>query len=177
MSVAQTRFWRFDCGHIGGEVKMLRMGAGRVRILLLYEQSMVTEPSRRPALRGRIEGSMFEIRCTICGRTRDWVIGEEAMQELLRRRYNRLQMDLMPKYPLYHIGMDGCGGIAFYTLHRLVEDMDDLIAAEVILLNGKHPVNCVNPIVCGTCGNPILETTSNCLSYIKPDDAKLGQPG
>jgi len=93
MSIAQTHFWRFECGHIGGEVKMLRMGAGRVRTLLLYEQSLAMEPSTRPALRGRIEGSMFEIRCTICGRTRDWIIGEEALQELLRRRAGRLQSE------------------------------------------------------------------------------------
>ena len=85
-------FWRFECNHIGGEIGTIHQeGISRAKVLLLYEQSLAAEPDRQPILRGRLEGSMLGIRCTICGQTRDWIIGEEALQELLRRRAARLQ--------------------------------------------------------------------------------------
>lgn len=91
MARNKQRFWRFSCGHIGGEIQMARMGSGRMRILLLYEQSQKTRPGCRPALRGRLLGTMYDIRCTICGCIRDWVIGDDALQELLERRKSRLK--------------------------------------------------------------------------------------
>lgn len=93
----ERRFWRFSCGHIGGEIHVedARQGstAGHVRQLLLYEQSLTIVPTVLPGseipLRGRIEGTVRDLRCTICGSTRDWIMGEDALQQLLKRRETR----------------------------------------------------------------------------------------
>jgi hypothetical protein len=58
-----------------------------MRGLMLFEQSAMEMPANElPLLRGRLFGDMKEIRCTICGRLRDWSIGEDALNELLERR-------------------------------------------------------------------------------------------
>ncbi len=88
------RFWSFDCGHIGGEVVTRRVGTGRssgMRTLQLYERSLEREPDAPQDLRGRLEGSVYAVRCTICGCTRDWIMGEDALRDLLDRRLHRLK--------------------------------------------------------------------------------------
>jgi hypothetical protein len=73
-------------GHIVGEIKSVTVGSGRVRALMLYEMSLEKDdvPDELPALRGKVIGSMDDIRCTICGHKRDWMIGEDGMQQLLK---------------------------------------------------------------------------------------------
>jgi len=64
------------------------VGAHHVRALMLYESSVeqADVPASLPALRGRVSGSMDAIQCTICHHTRDWIIGQDGMQELLSHR-------------------------------------------------------------------------------------------
>ena len=58
-------------------------------------------------------------------------------------------------YPLYHVGVEGCGKVAFYTTRRLIAGEDSIIAADVVLLDGSHPVDMVYEMVCGSCHNAI----------------------
>lgn len=68
-----------------GEIKKVTVGQNRVRALMLYEVSVEQNnvPPSLPALRGKVVGSMEEIQCTICKYKRDWIIGQDGMQELL----------------------------------------------------------------------------------------------
>ena len=70
-----------------GEIKSIVVNSRTVRALMLYERSVYLNelPADIPELRGKVIGSMDTIRCTICGRTRDWIIGEDGMQALLSR--------------------------------------------------------------------------------------------
>lgn len=85
MPANERRLWAGKCGHILGEIKRVVLGEHRVRALMLYEMSVLQAPEVMPLLRGKVIGSMDAIRCTICGRERDWILGEDAMQELLSR--------------------------------------------------------------------------------------------
>jgi hypothetical protein len=60
-------------------------------MLMLYECSQVEEPRVMPPLRGRLVGSMYDIRCTLCGRTRDWIVGDDVLEGLQARRLKKLR--------------------------------------------------------------------------------------
>lgn len=66
----------------------------RVRTLMLYEQSLTVEPTCVPLdalpLRGKVEGTVRDLRCTVCGATGHWIVGADALQELVDRRLHRL---------------------------------------------------------------------------------------
>jgi hypothetical protein len=88
--------WRCPSGHTLGMVN--RNGSG-VRRLLLYRQAvdggMVLEegqPHRTAPTEEApgevdviaiVEGYVADVRCSVCGRIRTWVPGEEAMRHLL----------------------------------------------------------------------------------------------
>jgi hypothetical protein len=54
---------------------------------MLYEQSVGRgcEPPEETPLRGKVIGSMDAIHCTICGRVHDWILGQDAVIELLSK--------------------------------------------------------------------------------------------
>lgn len=87
MPANERRFWprpqKDD--HFLGEVKRIKVGEREVLALMLYETSVGRgdEPAALPVLRGKVIGSMDGIRCTICGRVHDWIIGEDAMFGLI----------------------------------------------------------------------------------------------
>lgn len=58
----------------------------------------------------------------------------------------------MPRYAVYHNILEGgCGGIAFYTTRILVADVDTIYGAEVIRLDGTHPIDNYDDMICGSC--------------------------
>lgn len=85
MPANERRLWWCPKGHVMGEVKKLTVGQHKVRALMLYEKSLEAAdvPPSLPALRGKVIGSMDDICCTLCGRTRDWVIGQDGIEGLL----------------------------------------------------------------------------------------------
>ena len=87
MPANERRFWICEHGHVMGEIKSIVVNSRTVRALMLYERSVYLNdlPVDMPTLRGKVIGSVYAIRCTICGRTRDWIIGEDGMQALLSR--------------------------------------------------------------------------------------------
>ena len=92
MPANERRFWWCQRGHIMGEVQRVTYGAGKVRALMLYEQSVDKDnvPDELPPLRGRVIGDMDQIACTYpnCGHTRDWHIGEDAYQQMMAHFQN-----------------------------------------------------------------------------------------
>lgn len=80
--VDETKPWMCSNGHILGQVK--RNGNG-VRQLLLYRHAvdLSAEQPMDVDLIGFLEGSMFDIRCDLCGAVRPWEIGKEAVRRLV----------------------------------------------------------------------------------------------
>jgi len=52
--------------------------------------------------------------------------------------------------PLYHV--PGCGKIAMYSTKRLVRGVDELSSETIRNIDGSIPIDCVDDIVCGSCG-------------------------
>ncbi len=73
--------------HILGEIRCIMVGETQVKALMLYETSHGRggEPPVLTQLRGKVVGSMDAIRCTICGKVHDWIIGQDALDELLSK--------------------------------------------------------------------------------------------
>ncbi len=73
-------------GHVLGQVMR---NASRVRVLLLYRNAVEAEEGDVDVLT-ILDGQATDVKCSICGKVRTWVPGEEAMRKLLRdaRKYN-----------------------------------------------------------------------------------------
>ena len=81
--MSEIKPWRCINGHVLGQVQ--RNGSG-IRQLLLYrnaidEKEMLDEVD----VMAIVEGYVANVRCSICGQTRTWVPGEEALRALLER--------------------------------------------------------------------------------------------
>lgn len=89
MTTNDRRYWPSpqEDKHILGEIQHIMLGQVPIRALMLFEQSISRggEPPEETSLRGKVIGSMDAIRCTICGRVHDWIIGQDAMNELLSK--------------------------------------------------------------------------------------------
>ncbi len=84
------RFWFGKCGHVLGEIRTVVYGKREVKALAVYEQSLAAVPSETPVVRAVAIGSLDRIRCTMCGETRDWIIGEDAIESLLEHHHQAL---------------------------------------------------------------------------------------
>ena len=89
MPAGDRRFWPRpeEDRHILGEIQYVTFGQAQVKALMLYEQSVGRgcEPPEDTPLRGKLIGGMNAIHCTICGRVHDWIIGQDAVNELLSK--------------------------------------------------------------------------------------------
>lgn len=76
--------WRCQAGHNMGMV--MRDGGG-VRRLVLYRHAVDDERlvTQEVEVMGVVEGYVADIRCSVCGKIRTWVPGEEAIRRLLER--------------------------------------------------------------------------------------------
>ncbi len=89
MSAGDRCFW--PCPekdrHILGEIRCVTVGETKVRALMLYESSFGRgcEPPEDTPLRGKLIGGMKDIRCSICGRVHNWIIGQDAIDELISK--------------------------------------------------------------------------------------------
>lgn len=61
----------------------------------------------------------------------------------------------MEKFAFYHVGVEGCDKVAFYTTRRLIAMVDSINAEDVTLLNGEKPIDGITPMVCGSCGKNV----------------------
>jgi hypothetical protein len=58
--------------------------------------------------------------------------------------------------PLYHrYGDFPCGKVAMYTVGRLIKHIDTLDAWKFVRLDGTHPIDGVDEILCGHCLRPV----------------------
>ena len=84
-----TKPWKCPHGHVLGLVERVRMenGLGQSRHisrLLLYRHALDPEQARPTEVDviGALEGTMLRIRCDVCGETRTWMIGQDAIERL-----------------------------------------------------------------------------------------------
>jgi len=92
-----AKAWTCGNGHVLGVVVR---NANGIRQMMLYREAVNLSPqppSRRLAYKGRVgwmgevdvmavvEGHVMDVRCSICGRMRTWVPGEEALRRLMER--------------------------------------------------------------------------------------------
>lgn len=76
--------WKCKGGHVMGQV--VRNGSG-IRQLLLYRQAVELAPDPAPAdvdVMAVVEGQVMDVKCSICGRLRTWVPGEEQLRKLMK---------------------------------------------------------------------------------------------
>lgn len=81
--MAEITAWRCQGGHVMGQVA--RNGRG-VRQLLLYR--VAVDPAVDDTavdVIAVVEGYAADVRCSVCGRVRTWVPGEEALRQLIER--------------------------------------------------------------------------------------------
>lgn len=87
MPANERRFWVGKCGHVMGEIRRVMVGEHhKVRALWLYRHSVreANDVSEElPPKRMLIIGTVNEIECTICGCTRDWILGEDGLKQIL----------------------------------------------------------------------------------------------
>jgi len=88
--VSEMKAWRCPGGeHVLGMV--VRNGSG-VRQLVLYRIAIPSNSQESDSqieeveVMAVVEGYVADVRCSICGRVRTWVPGEEAMRKLLEGR-------------------------------------------------------------------------------------------
>lgn len=87
--MAELKPWRCPDGHVLG--KVLKDGGG-INKLLLFRRAMIS-PVHPPTGDGwmddeidviaLVEGYVANVRCSICGRTRTWIPGEEALRKMV----------------------------------------------------------------------------------------------
>lgn len=81
----EMRMWTCENGHVLGLVR--RNGRG-ITQLLVYRQAvdMAAEEPDAPEVMSIAEGTVVDIRCSVCEAMRTWMAGEEAMKRLLEMR-------------------------------------------------------------------------------------------
>lgn len=62
----------------------------------------------------------------------------------------------MKKFALYHVGVEGCDKVAFYTTRRLIAMVDSINAKDVIHVDGTNAVD-YEPMICGSCGKGLTD--------------------
>ena len=72
--------WKCQYGHVLGQV--MRNGNG-VRQLMLFRQAIREGDMVDVDVMAMIEGYVADVRCSVCGRVRTWVPGEEALLRLM----------------------------------------------------------------------------------------------
>jgi hypothetical protein len=80
-------------GHVLGisvRVKIEAQGGRRVHVdrLIKFRQAIDTDAEQPDAVDVdcEIEGTVYDIRCSVCGARRTWWMGEAALERLLERR-------------------------------------------------------------------------------------------
>ena len=89
MSTDPPRPWA--CPQCGSLLGYVRRNGNHVRELCVF--AVASDPEADGALDGEIRVTTIgpaEVTCSRCGAVRKWHVGEDAMQELLRRRAIRL---------------------------------------------------------------------------------------
>lgn len=76
--------WKCSNGH---KLGVVARNSSRIRQLWVYRQA-IDENAEAPAevdVLGIAEGTLFDVRCSICGSSRTWVPGDEAMKRIIAR--------------------------------------------------------------------------------------------
>lgn len=76
------KLWTCAAGHVLGHV----VRRGGIRRLKVYR--LAVEPGHPGRVLGTLTGEMEDIECSICGRERTWVPGQEGIDELVARMRN-----------------------------------------------------------------------------------------
>jgi hypothetical protein len=78
-------FKRCERDHIVGEVVHEQVSGAIISGLAVYEVSSVIAPPRLPILRGKVFGTSIGFKCTLCGATYNWYIGEDFLKAIFKK--------------------------------------------------------------------------------------------
>ncbi len=83
----EMRVWTCENGHVMGLVR--RNGRG-ITQLMIYRQAVdnLADEPEPPEVMGVVEGTVLDIRCSVCGSVRTWFPSQEALERLLERVQN-----------------------------------------------------------------------------------------
>lgn len=87
----EMRIWTCENGHVMGLVR--KNGRG-ITQLLVYRQAVDTtaEEPEAPEVMGIIEGTVLDIRCSVCDSVRTWFPSQDALDRLLERAGKKVEM-------------------------------------------------------------------------------------
>jgi hypothetical protein len=90
----ERKFWRGDCGHVLGEVEILKLQRRRLYVLALFERSLDHVPEGDPQLRMELIGDAKGIACTICDAKKDWRADDRDIRKFVKamRRVRRFSI-------------------------------------------------------------------------------------
>jgi len=82
--------WKCPNGHILGVVERASFTTqaghcGHVSRLMLYRQAISVDLGVDVDVIAAVEGTALNVRCSICGEVRPWIIGEDAIERLIRK--------------------------------------------------------------------------------------------
>lgn len=80
--MSEARRWRCKNGHTLGVTRRARVDGHHVTRLELFRQA-VGEDLEAVDVMAVVEGTVLDVRCSVCGATRTWVVGSAALERLL----------------------------------------------------------------------------------------------
>jgi hypothetical protein len=80
--------WKCPKGHLLGVVERASFTTqaghcGHVSRLMLYRQAIPIDQAMEVDVIAVVEGTALNVRCSICGEVRPWIIGEDAIERLI----------------------------------------------------------------------------------------------
>lgn len=79
--------WKCRNGHVMGMVERVKVGGFHVARLMLYREAIDLAANGRMAevdVMAVVEGTVLDVRCSVCGEVRPWYIGEDAIRRVVR---------------------------------------------------------------------------------------------
>lgn len=85
--MAEVKVWRCENGHGLGVVQRTKSGGHWLTRLALFRQAIDSQDEHLVEVDviATVEGTTLDVRCSVCGATRSWFMGEAAIAKLLEK--------------------------------------------------------------------------------------------
>lgn len=80
----EAKRWKCPGGHTLGVVRRVKNGRYHLARLELFRQALADGDGEVDVI-AVLEGTVLNVRCSICGATRTWMMGEDALERLMEK--------------------------------------------------------------------------------------------